>query len=215
MPSTVVHLAFAGMIAAALLGSAFDRRALAVVLGVVVFVDLDAFVALLWPPAHRAAFHTLLIPAIGALLLWVDLRRGDDSLFRGRWGGYGVRVAWVTLLVYAVSAIGLDLFSSGGANAFWPVHDQFYEVGGKIELSSTEGIVQTVIDLSGSGESGTVARGSTETVHVSTGVDPVRGEEPGNVERVFPVVRSGWQLLLLVVGTVVTVGRAVVDPVVE
>ena len=210
MPSTVVHLAFAGMIAAALLGTAFDRRALAVVFGVVVFADLDAFVALLWAPAHRAAFHTLLIPAIGAVAVAVDLHRGEESFLRRRWGSRGVRVAWVTVLVYAVAAIGLDLFSTGGANAFWPIHDQFYEVGGKIELSSQRGLVQTVVDLGAGGDGGTVARGSTETVHVDTGIDPERGAEPADVDRVFPIARSGWQLLLLVVGTIVTAGRALV-----
>ena len=215
MPSTIVHMAFAGMIAAALLGTAFDRRSLAVILGVVIFVDLDSFVALLWAPAHRTAFHTLLLPLLGALLIGLDLRRGEDSLLRTRWGARGVRIAWVSVLVYAVAAIGLDLFSAGGANAFWPVHDQFYEIGGKIELSSKHGIVQTVIDLGGSSESGTVARGSTETVHVNTGIDPTRGAEPENVERVFPIVRSGWQLLLLVVGSVVTAGRVLVSQSVE
>lgn len=215
MPSTIVHMAFAGMIAAALLGTAFDRRSLAVIFGVVIFVDLDSFVALLWAPAHRTAFHTLLLPLLGALLIGLDLRRGEDSFLRTRWGARGVRIAWVSVLVYAVAAIGLDLFSAGGANAFWPLHDQFYEVGGKIELSSKHGIVQTVIDLGGNGESGTVARGSTETVHVNTGIDPTRGAEPKNVERVFPIVRSGWQLLLLVVGSVVTAGRVVVSQSVE
>lgn len=222
MPSTIVHMAFAGMIAAALLGTAFDRRALAVILGVVIFVDLDSFVALLWAPAHRAAFHTLLIPLVGAALIAVDLRRGEDSFLRRRWGTRGVRVAWVAVLAYAAAGIGLDLFSAGGANPLWPLHDQFYEVGGKIELSSEEGLVQTVIDLgggnggsAGGSGGGTVARGSTETVHVNTGVDPVRGDEPENVERVFPIVRSGWQLLLLIVGTAVTVGRAAVSQRVE
>jgi len=207
MPSTVVHLAFSGMIAAALLGTAFDRRALAIVLGVTVLADLDSFLALLWAPAHRTAFHTFVLPGIAAILIAADLRRGDESLLRRRWGPPGVRVAWVAVVAYAVSAIGLDLFSGGGANAFWPLHDQFYQVGGKIELSSKHGIVQTIVDLSGSGESGTIARGSTETVHVNTGVDPVRGAEPENVERVFPVVRAGWQLLLLIAGTAVTVAR--------
>lgn len=216
MPSTIVHVAFAGMIAAALLGTAFDRRSLAVILGVVVFADLDAFVALLWAPAHRAAFHTLLIPIVGAGLVAIDLRRGEESFLRRRWGARGIRIAWVSLFVYAVAAIGLDLFSGGGANAFWPIHDQFYQVGGKIELSSQRGIVQNVIDLGGaSSEGGTVARGSTETVHVNTGIDPVRGEDPPDADRVFPIVRSGWQLLILVVGTAVTAGRAYVSQQVE
>lgn len=216
MPSTIVHMAFAGMIAAALLGTAFDRRSLAIILGVVILVDLDSFLALLWAPAHRTAFHTLVIPIVGAGLVAIDLRRGEGSFLRRRWGARGIRIAWVGLLVYAVAAIGLDLFSGGGANAFWPIHDQFYQVGGKIELSSQRGIVQNVIDLGGaSSEGGTVARGSTETVHVDTGIDPERGPDPADADRVFPIVRSGWQLLLLVVGTAVTAGRAYVSQQVE
>lgn len=215
MPSTIVHMAFAGMIAAALLGTEFDRRSLAVILGVVAFADLDAFVALAWAPAHRTVFHTVLIPAIAGLLIAADLQRGEESYLRDRWGARGIRIAWVAVLVYAVSAIGLDLFSVEGANAFWPLHDQFYEIGGKIELSTTEGLVQTVIDFGGSDGAGTVAHGSTDEVHVNTGVDPTRGEDPADVERVFPIARSGWQLLLLVVGTLVTVARAYVDPYVD
>ena len=46
MPSTLVHLAFGGMIAAALLGDVFDRRALLVVLVVTAAPDLDSFIAL-------------------------------------------------------------------------------------------------------------------------------------------------------------------------
>lgn len=215
MPSTVVHMAFAGMIGAALLGTAFDRRALAVLLGVVIVADLDSFVALLWEPAHRTLFHTLFIPVVAGLAVALDLRRREDSWLRGRWGARGVRIAWVTVLVYAVAAIGLDLFSADGANAFWPIHDQFYQVGGKIELSSQRGIVQTVIDLGGGGGGDTEALGSTETHHVTTGIDTQRGPDPENPDRVFPIVRSGWQLLILVVGTAVTAGRAYVSQQVE
>ena len=46
MPSTVVHLALAGLLAAGLLGEWFSRRSLAVVLVVTVLPDLDAFVGL-------------------------------------------------------------------------------------------------------------------------------------------------------------------------
>ena len=72
MPSTVVHLAFSGLLAAALLGSAFDRRSVAVVLLVTAFPDLDAFVALYTTVGHRAALHNVWIPAFWTALLWVD-----------------------------------------------------------------------------------------------------------------------------------------------
>jgi len=109
----------------------------------------------------------------------------------------------VTIFAFAVSAIGLDLFT-GGVNAFWPVHDQFYAVDGKIELSDHRGIVQTFLDLeTGTTGPGTRALGNTSEVHVGTGVVPDEGE----TERLFPVVRSGWHLLLLVTGTFVTAAR--------
>lgn len=213
MPSTVVHMAFAGMIGAALLGETFDRRSLLVVLAATIFADLDSFLSWATVVGHRAAFHTLLLPLTVAVLLAVDLYWRETSWVETRWGHRGVRIAWVTTFAYAASAIGLDLFSVGGVNPLWPLHDQFYFVNGKLELSSQRGIVQTFVDLGGEETSGptTQARGSTQEVHVSTGVDPNRGAEPEDVDRVFPIVRSGWQLLLLLVGTTVTIARLYVD----
>lgn len=219
MPSTVVHMAFAGLIGAALLGSAFDRRAVLVLFGAMVFADLDSFVGIVWSAGHRTVFHTLLLPMGVGGVLAADLGRGEESLLRDRlgWRPRHSRIAWVTLVAYVAAAIGLDLFSAGGANPLWPVHDQFYVINGKVELSSQRGIVQTFVDLGGEqgGEqtSGPEprARGSSEEVFVSTGVDPTEGATPENVDRVFPVVRSGWQLLVLVTGTVVTAARFAVD----
>jgi len=229
MPSTVVHMAFAGLIGAALLGTAFDRRSVLVLFAAVAFADLDAFVGLVSVVGHRTAFHTFLIPLGAGVVLAIDRYVGETSLLDRWYGRRGVRVAWVTIVAYAVAAIGLDLFSAGGANPLWPLHDQFYVVDGKIELSSQRGLVQTFIDLggeqgqqAGGGQTGgsqasdpkTVARGSSEEVNVSTGVDPNPNQETPDdepVDRVFPVVRSGWQLLLLVVGTGVTAARFYVD----
>ncbi|WP_225334227.1 metal-dependent hydrolase [Halomicrobium urmianum] len=230
MPSTVVHVAFAGMIAAALLGDAFDRRSLLVVVGAVAVADLDAFVGLVAVAGHRTVFHTFLVPGAAALALAVDLRVSDRSALRSRYGARGVRIAWVTVVAFAAAAIGLDLFSAGGANPLWPLHDQFYQVGGRIELSDQRGVVQTFVDLSppdadgtGGGDAGgvtdgasTQARGSSREVNVSTGVDPdPDGDADGDVERLFPIVRSGWQLLLLIVGTFVTAARLRVSETVE
>lgn len=207
MPGTVVHLAFSGMIAAALLGGAFDRRSLLVVLGVTAFPDLDAFLALVTVVGHRALLHNFVIPAGLALLLWVDTRVRPDSLFRERWGPRGVRIAWVSVLAYAVSSVGLDLVN-GVVNPLWPVHDQFYMLDGKLELSDQRGIVQTFVDLS-SEESVAEAEGvgSTQDVNLSTGIDPDPSGEETDPERIFPVVRAGWELLLLLVGTAVTTAR--------
>nr|WP_255317942.1 metal-dependent hydrolase [Halomicrobium sp. LC1Hm] len=218
MPSTVVHMAVAGLIGAALLGTAFDRRSVLILFGAMIAADLDSFVGLVSVVGHRTAFHTLLVPITAAVVLLVDLRRGEGSWVRRRWGPRGVRITWVTIVAYAGAAIGLDLFSAGGANPLWPLHDQFYAIDGTIELSSRRGIVQTFVDLGSerggdASSSETVARGTSRDVNVSTGIDPNPdgGDTAGPVDRVFPVVRSGWQLLVLVVGTTVTAARFYVD----
>jgi hypothetical protein len=206
MPSTLVHAALAGMIGAALLGRHFDRHSLAVVVVATALADLDTFLDLVVDFGHRTAGHTLFLPAVAALVLWYDLRR-DHSTVRDRWGERGVRIATVSIFAFAASAIGLDLFT-GGVNAFWPLHDQLYAIDGTVELSSQRGIVQTFIDLqSGTADAETSAMGNASEVHVSTGVVP----DDGQSERIFPVVRSGWQLLLLVTGTVVTAARFAIE----
>jgi hypothetical protein len=205
MPSTVVHVALAGLLAAGLLGSAFDRRALAVVAVVTILPDLDAFAGFVIPGGHRAVLHTLLIPALGGVALAYDTRYRAVSTFRSRFGADRVPVAWVALLAFAVAGIGLDLVT-GGANILYPVHDQFYRLNGKLIYSTQRGLVQTFVELAPSGVEAK-SLGSTATVHVSSGVDPSRGAEPANVDRVFPVARSGWQLLLILTSAVVVAAR--------
>jgi inner membrane protein len=207
MPSTLVHVAFAGMLAGVLLGPAFDRRTLAVVLAATAVPDLDSFVSLVSTAGHRTVGHTFLIPAVVALAIGYDTWVRGESVLRNRCGWRGVRTAWVSVLAVAVAGIGLD-FIGGGVNPLWPIHDQFYRLNGKVVLSNQRGIVQTFVDVDP--ETGTASPdsfGSSEEVHVSTGVDPNQGSEPENVERIFPIVRSGWQLLLLVVGTSVTAAK--------
>jgi inner membrane protein len=208
MAGTVVHLAFSGMIAAGFLGAAYDRRSLLVVLGVTALPDLDSFIALVSVAGHRTVLHTFVIPITAALVLWADTRLRDRSLLRRRWGAWGVRVAWVSILAYAVSAIGLDMVRAG-VNALWPVHDQFYVLDGKIELSDQQGVIQTFVEFGG--EDGSVPSpesvGSSQEINYSTGIDPDPSGEVADPERIFPVVRAGWELVLLLVGTVVTAAR--------
>lgn len=208
MAGTVVHLAFSGMIAAGFLGAAYDRRSLLVVLGVTALPDLDSFIALVSVAGHRTVLHTFVIPITAALVLWADTRLRDRSLLRRRWGAWGVRVAWVSVLAYAVSAIGLDMVRAG-VNALWPVHDQFYVLDGKIELSDQQGVIQTFVEFGG--EDGSVPSpesvGSSQEINYSTGIDPDPSGEVADPERIFPVVRAGWELVLLLVGTTVTAAR--------
>lgn len=220
MPSLVVHYAFVGLLAATLLGAAFDRRSLLVSLLVVTFPDVDAFIGLYWQAGHRAATTNLVIPTVMAAVLVADLYVREESSIRRRWGAYGVRVAWFCVVVYAVGHVVLDLIT-GGANLFWPLYDQFYQLSGHLELSSQRGIVQTFVELpepssasagtSGGGGSTKQALGNSSQVQMSTGVDPNPGQtESANVDRVFPIARSGWELVVLVVGTLATATRLVV-----
>jgi hypothetical protein len=207
MPSLVVHYAFVGLLAATVLGAAFDKRSLLLSLVVVTVPDIDAFIGLVYSVGHRAATTNLVIPAVAGVLIAVDLYVREESAIRQRWGAYGVRVAWFCVAVYAVGHVFMDLIT-GGANLFWPVHDQFYTVSGRLELSSQRGIVQTFVDLSGSGQPFD-AMGNSSEIQMSTGVDPNPGSDGSDepVDRVFPIVRSAWQLFLLVFGTLGTAAR--------
>jgi hypothetical protein len=224
MPSLVVHYALVGLLAATLLGAAFDRRSLLVSLAVVTIPDVDAFIALFSAAGHRTATTNLVIPAVAAAVLAVDLYVREESFVRERWGAYGVRVAWFCVFVYAVAHVLLDAVG-GGANLLWPLHDQFYQIRGRLELSTQRGIVQTFVETSppasgseggGGGGGGGVPTlpsiGNTNEIQMSTGIDPNPGteEQPEVVDRVFPVARGGWQLYLLVVGTLATAARFVV-----
>jgi len=202
MASTLVHVAVAALLAAALLGPALDRRSAVVVLAATALVDLDTFLGLVVQGAHRAASHTLLLPLLGGALVYYDVRVREDP-WLARWHPHGARVAWVAVVAVAVAGIGLDMVING-VNAFWPLHDQFYTVDGKALLSDQRGLVQTFVELAppepAQGDGGGTQPRTTQNTHYSTGVDPSTGRERADVERVFPLVRSGWQLLLVVAG---------------
>lgn len=205
MPSTLVHLALAGFLAVGLLADAFRLRTVLVVLAVTAFPDLDSFVALFVANTHRAAFHTLLIPLVFGIALGIDERWGRGWV-RDRYGADGVRTGEVALLAFALAGVGLDLFT-GGANAFYPIYDQFLVIDGKAVLSDQQGFIQTFVEFHSEEPAGGAGVGSTNETHYSSGVDPSPGEEPEDVERIFPLVRSGWQLLLFVVSSVTLAGR--------
>jgi membrane-bound metal-dependent hydrolase YbcI (DUF457 family) len=201
VPSTLVHVAVAGLVGTALLADV-DRRSIAVVLAAAAVPDLDAFVGPFVAGAHRAVGHTFLLPAALAVGLALDARTGD--LLRARYGDRGVRVAWVALVALFVGGILPDLFTNG-VNVFYPVHDTFYRVNGELLVSNQRGVVQTFVELGGDGV------GTTETVHYSTGVDPTPGGESGDVERRFFLVQSGFELLTVLLGGGLVVVRLVVD----
>jgi membrane-bound metal-dependent hydrolase YbcI (DUF457 family) len=204
MPSTLVHVAVAGLVGAALL-AVLDRRSAAVVLVAGTVPDLDTFVGLVLRGAHRSLLHTLLLPAgLVALVLW-DTRLRATSTLRERYGDRGVRLAWAATAALLVGGILPDLFTNG-VNAFYPVHDAFYSVNGKALLSNQRGFVQTFVELAPERPAP-----STETLHYSTGVDPTPGDEPADVERIFPLAMSGLELMLVLVGSGVVAVRLRMD----
>lgn len=204
MPSLVVHLALAGLLAAALLGEELDGRALAVVFVVTAIPDLDVFAGFVIDGGHRSVLHNVWIPLIGALLLYSDTRAGAPSAVADRWGKRWIAVGWVCIAAYVIAGIGLDLLY--GVNPFYPIYDQFFKLTGELLYSTERGVIQTFADLGDSG-----LGSSTEVGHVSSGVDPSRGAEPENVERVFPVARAGWELFLVCTSAVVLAIRLAVS----
>lgn len=203
MPSTVVHVAFGALVATGLL-RVFDARSLAAVCAFTAVPDLDTFLGVWIPGGHRALLHTALLPlALGALVAW-DARRDGGGWLRRRFGDTGPHVAGVGVVALAVGGIAPDLMTNG-VNLLYPVHDTFYAFDGELQLSNQRGVVQTFVELGGEDADSVV--GTTENVHYRTGVDTARGEDPENVERLFPVVRSGMQLVVVVTAAVAVWGR--------
>jgi len=202
MPSTVVHVAFGALVAAAFLRE-FDARALAAVCAFAALPDLDTLLGLWVHGGHRALLHTALLPLLLGALVYLDSRRADSWL-RRRVGGRGPYVAGVGVLALALGGIAPDLLTNG-VNLLYPVHDTFYAFDGELKLSSTRGVVQTFVELGGADPESAV--GTTETVHYRTGVDVERGADPANAERVFPVVMSGMELVVVLTSLVAVAGR--------
>lgn len=145
MPSTLVHAALAGLVGTALLTDYFDGKSILLVMLATVAIDLDVFVGMVFPGTHRAAFHTLLLPLVAGLLLAYDLRYREESFLRKRWGNRGVRVAWVGVVAVTAAGIGPDLFFNG-VNVLYPLHDQFYDLSGKVIYSTEHGFAQTLVN---------------------------------------------------------------------
>ena len=206
MPPTLVHAALGGLLAAALLDRAFSHRGAAVVVAAAAFPDLDAPLSLLFPGAHGAVLHTLLVPLGAALLLRYDTRR-EASWLRGRYGVAGVRVAWVALLAYALAGTGLDLLNLDAANPVWPVDTMHYSFVGRVAYSTTEGFVQSyyTYDPDGRWTHYVGQRGRPPTYCNPSVWVPACGD--GSAPRVTQFVQSGWQLLLVVSSAVVLLFR--------
>jgi hypothetical protein len=206
MPSSVVQAGFAFLMGVGLLGTHYDRRALVVLAGVILFPDADTLAGLVIDGAHRALLHNLLLPVLaGALLYWDTTREG--SLLRERAGAYGVRVAWVGLFVHVFAHVALDWFHLEGVNLFYPAVDRFFELSGEAYLSTADGFVQTFVEVAPDPETGTTTvdagqGGTTEDTHVANPAQPSDDPDPGPTDRRAPIAVQGWQLYLVVTGLV-------------
>ena len=117
MPSSVVHAAFAFVLAVGLLGRFYDRRALALVLAIVLVPELDTALGWVMDGAHRTVLHNLVFTAIaGGVLYWETVREG--SWIRDRWGERGIRIAWAGLFVHTFAHLALDWAHLSGINFF-------------------------------------------------------------------------------------------------
>lgn len=199
MPSTVVHVAFAGLLGAALLGDEFDTRAILIVMGCTALPDLDTLLGIVVPGTHRAALHNVWIVVVPAAVLLWDERTRDASGLRDRLGGAGRRVAWVTLAALLFAHVLFDGFFNG-VNLFWPLHDRFYDLSGSLLVTDQRGLVQTFVELDGGGVAESTARGTTGNTHYRTGFDPTRDEPPTDVERIFPIAATGERFVLTLAG---------------
>lgn len=213
MPSTIVHAGFALLLAAGLLKGAFDRRALAILLVIVVLPEADTLLGPWIDGAHRAVLHNLTLPIVAGIWLTWDtrLRTRERSWIRHRWGEWGVRVAWVALFVHLFAHVLLDYAHLEGINAFYPVYDRFFRLEGKLYLSSADGIVQTFVEVQTDPETGETSHdvgavGTTADTHVANPVELSPEPEPDD-PLLLPIAESGWQLYLALSGLFVLVAR--------
>ncbi|WP_066414455.1 hypothetical protein [Halorubrum aethiopicum] len=200
MAPILLTAALGALLAAALLGPAFDGRSVAVVVAAALLPTLDAAANLAIPGATNALLHNLwLALALAGLLHW-DTALRDRSGLRGRYGWRGVRVAWVALAGFAVAGVAPDLFGDPGVSLLYPVETVYYVVDGLLLFSTQDGVVQTFVSATGEGP-GLLpfeSTGTTETHAIGTWVNP--DGRPGlalGAEREFVVVDAGWQAVVV------------------
>ncbi|WP_299234397.1 metal-dependent hydrolase [Natronomonas sp.] len=202
MPSSVVHAALALVLGVGLLGRFYDRRALVVLLAVVVAPEVDTVFGLAFDGAHRTVLHNMVYGTVLAGVLYWETGR-EESLIRGRWGARGVRIAWVGLFVHTFAHLALDWGHLEGINLLWPLYDRFFTLEGELFLSTSEGLVQTFVEITADPDTGTTVvdagqGGTRAETHVDNPAQPSDEPDPGPVDRRFPIAVRGWQLYLVV-----------------
>ncbi len=216
MPSSVVHAALAILLAVGLLGRFYDRRALSIVLIIILIPEVDTAIGWVMTGAHRTVLHTMVISIITAPALYWETTR-ENSWIRDRWGERGVRLAWVGLFVHTFAHITLDWAHLSGINFFWPFLDQFYSLDGKAYISLSEGFVQTFVEISADPETGRgvidAGQGGTRIdTHVSNPAQPSPDPSPEPIDRRFPIAVQGWQLYFVLLGAFALVAKKLQTP---
>jgi hypothetical protein len=216
MPSTVVHAAVAFLLAVGLLGEFYDRRALGVVLVVMVAPELDTFAGWFLEGAHRALLHNLVFTAVAVAVVWWDTTR-ESSWLRRRFGARGVRLVWVGLFVHTFAHMLFDWSHLDGINLFYPITDRFFNLDGEAFVSTAKGFSQTFIEVTTDAETGQQSidagqGGTTQNTHVSSPVDPSPDSEPEAVDRRAPIAVQGWQLYLIALGAFTLVAKKLQSP---
>ena len=204
MAPPLVSAAVGALLAAALLGDAFDRRSVAVVVAAALLPSLDAAASLVVPGATNALLHAVWAPLLAGGLLYWDTTVRATSALRARGGRRAVRVAWVALASFVVAGIGSALFAGEGAVLLYPFENARYAVRGRLVFSTQEGVVQTFVALGANGP-GVLPLGSVDAATagpIASWVNPDGrpGLDPG-ADRAFRFVESGWQLVVVAAAT--------------
>lgn len=216
MPSSVVHAALALVLGVGLLGRFYDRRALVVLVAVVVAPEVDTVFGLVFDGAHRTVLHNMVYGTVLAGALYWETSR-EESLVRGRWGARGVRIAWVGLFVHTFAHLALDWGHLEGINFLWPLYDRFFTLEGELFVSASEGIVQTFVEITADPDTGTTVvdagQGGTRVeTHVDNPAQPSEDPDPGPVDRRFPIAVRGWQLYLVGTALVTLLAKRLQTP---
>lgn len=204
MVSTVVHVSVAILICCALLpDDVFSLKSLLIAVTPVALLDVDAFFFVVSEGLHRSLFHNILLPTVVIIIILYDsLLREDSYISKFLNPSHVATVAAVSYISVMFAGIGLD-FSDTGVNIFWPLHDQFYTLEGKLVISSSDGLVQTFVEepVKNVFERTNDTR-TTESFVYRTPANPNPGS-PDPAERIFPIARDGWRIVLIGISIVV------------
>ena len=212
MPPTLFSVAVGALVGVALLGAAFDRRSLALVVGAAAAPDVDALLGPLGIGAANATLHTVFVPLAAGSLLYYDTALRERSWLWTRYGWYGTRVAWVAVAAYAVAGIGPDAFSAESAAFLYPLSGRYYAITGGLLYSTQDGLVQTYAAV-GDGWIELATPGTIDTHRVDTWIAPASDpdSDSGGGERRLRLLESGWQAIVVLAAAAAVPAKALIE----